>query len=102
MNMERIKFDTYEEIVEKLPIGKKINYKKRKYYTNLPYLSDNDLKAYKLQYGEIEILDSNYCRVCMIIEQYDIVEGYLFDGEYWFPVKDTWDGWIELRGKINV
>jgi hypothetical protein len=26
------------------------------------------------------------------------VEGYLFDGRYWFPAYDTWDGWYPYYG----
>lgn len=28
----------------------------------------------------------------------EIVEGYIFDGEYWFPAFDTWDGWCAYLG----
>ena len=26
------------------------------------------------------------------------VEGYIFDGTYWFPAYDTWDGWYPYYG----
>ena len=26
------------------------------------------------------------------------VEGYIFDGTYWFPAYDTWDGWCPYLG----
>ena len=28
----------------------------------------------------------------------DTVEGYIFDGTYWFPAYDTWDGWYPYYG----
>ena len=28
----------------------------------------------------------------------DKVEGYIFDGEYWFPAYNTWDGWCPYCG----
>lgn len=28
----------------------------------------------------------------------EIVEGYIFNGEYWFPAYNTWDGWCEYFG----
>ena len=31
-------------------------------------------------------------------DEIDKVEGYVFDGEYWYPARDTWDGWIEFFG----
>lgn len=26
------------------------------------------------------------------------VQGYIFDGTYWFPAYDTWDGWCPYYG----
>lgn len=26
------------------------------------------------------------------------VEGYVFDGEYWYPAHDSWDGWYIFFG----
>lgn len=26
------------------------------------------------------------------------VEGYIFNGKYWFPAYNTWDGWCEYFG----
>lgn len=26
------------------------------------------------------------------------VQGYVFDGSYWFPAYDTWDGWYPYLG----
>lgn len=28
----------------------------------------------------------------------DKVEGYVFDGKYWYPAYNTWDGWYEYFG----
>lgn len=28
----------------------------------------------------------------------DRVNGYVFDGKYWYPAQDTWDGWCEFFG----
>ena len=28
----------------------------------------------------------------------DRVEGYVFDGEYWYPAQDSWDGWYIFYG----
>lgn len=28
----------------------------------------------------------------------DTVQGYLFDGECWYPAYDTWDGWYPFYG----
>lgn len=28
----------------------------------------------------------------------DKVEGYIFDGKYWYPAHDSWDGWYPYYG----
>lgn len=28
----------------------------------------------------------------------DRVQGYVFDGKYWYPAYDTWDGWCPFYG----
>lgn len=28
----------------------------------------------------------------------DVVEGYVFDGKYWYPAYDSWDGWYIFFG----
>lgn len=28
----------------------------------------------------------------------ETVQGYIFDGTYWFPAYDTWDGWCPYYG----
>lgn len=30
-----------------------------------------------------------------------IVDGYLFDGKYWYPAYSTWDGWCPYFGDEN-
>lgn len=31
-------------------------------------------------------------------DEIDKVEGYVFDGEYWYPAYCTWDGWCQFYG----
>ena len=48
------------------------------------------------EYGKnnVIILDDNYVK-CWYIETIEKqVEGYIFDGAYWRPAYQTWDGWI--------
>lgn len=30
------------------------------------------------------------------------VNGYLYDGDYWYPAYDTWDGWIPFYGDYET
>ena len=29
---------------------------------------------------------------------HNIVEGYVFDGTYWYPARNSWDGWYPYYG----
>lgn len=44
-------------------------------------------KYYKYSFGDI-----------MAEPKVEIVEGYIFNGSYWFPAYDTWDGWCPYLG----
>ena len=92
-----IKAKSYEELKEKYPIGSKVNCQKYTKYKNIPYYSDDDLKKYRELYGKITILDECYCKALITEERFDVVEGYLFDGEYWYPVEQTWEGWHRIK-----
>ena len=97
-----IKFETLEELKVKYPIGTKINYRSCQKTDIRYYSSSADLEIFKKLYNNIEILNNAQCRVWYTEEAYDEVEGYLFDGEYWYPVKNSYDGWIEIEEYSNV
>ena len=40
------------------------------------------------------IVDKNVCQCWRMVERAKIVEGFLYDGEYWRPTYNTWDGWL--------
>ena len=45
------------------------------------------------------VIKRNNCLLNQKGEPYEeTVQGYIFDGEYWFPAYDTWDGWYPYRG----
>lgn len=31
----------------------------------------------------------------------DTVQGYVFNGKYWYPAYDTWDGWYPFYGDTD-
>lgn len=95
-------FKTFEELKEKYPIGTKVNHKQWTTFVNLPYNNKTDLIIYREEYGEVEVLDENYCKVRMPQEKFEVVEGYLFNGENWCLVKNTWDGWVEIEVVTDV
>ena len=49
---------------------------------------------FKRNYAEVELIDEVSCRCKNIEITYFEVEGYLYDGEYWRPARNSWDGWL--------
>ena len=82
-------FNTYEELKEKFPIGivyRTVEGGYKRYYYNL-----NDVRLYNTMYDSVIVTGQDTC-LCISKIEYK-VEGYLFDGTYWYPAKRTWDGW---------
>lgn len=92
-------FKTLEELKKQFPIGTVYQEKKiehTNYYYNL-----EDIRCYKTMYNRVIIIDDTTC-MCIKNIGYK-VDGYLFDGEYWYPAKRTWDGWDKIdEDEINV
>ena len=86
----------FEKLKNKYPIGTKLNYKSKIIYHNLPYYTQADLILYKETYLSCEVLDDNYCKVSRLFEAYDIVQGYLFDGEKWMLMSTDCNGWFSI------
>ncbi len=92
-------FKTFEELKEKFPIGIIYQTKEERhenYYYNL-----EDIRRYKMTYDRVIIIGQDTC-LCIRKIEYK-VEGYLFDGTYWYPSKRTWDGWEKIdEDEVNV
>lgn len=92
-------FKTYEELKEKFPVGTIYCIKKQEERNY--YYDERDIQSYLALYSHVKILDNNLC-LCIRIIEYK-VDGYLFDGEYWYPAKRTWDGWDKIdEDEINM
>ena len=44
------------------------------------------------------VVNQYYVREGDLEPRVEKVEGYVFDGTYWFPAYDTWDGWYPYYG----
>ena len=90
---------TYEEIKEKYPIGKILCSKTIDSHYIKAWYTQEDIIMYKQKYHKVEVFPDNTCK-CYRTDTYETkVEGWLFDGEEWRVVQDTWDGWVPYSEK---
>ena len=92
---ERIKFKTLAELQDKYPVGSVFKSYSHRDYALRCFYNEKDLKILKQQYDTVAIVDKSICQCWKTVTYTKIVEGYLYDGEYWYPVHQTHDGWIE-------
>lgn len=94
--MKSIQFTTIEELQQNYPIKSVIWSKTIRRAENRAYAGKIDLELLRRHYGpnNVEVLDGFYAKCWFDDTKQKIVEGYLFDGEYWYPAYNTWDGWI--------
>ena len=91
----KYKFKTLEELQQTYPIHS-IFSKRVEHHIDLhTYYNNNDLKIFTRRSDKIEILDDTTCITYKTITGKRIVDGYLYDGEYWYPAYNTHDGWVE-------
>ena len=90
-------YEELEKLRIKYPIGTEVNIAEQILKRRLPYYCERDLIEYRRKYGNVEVLDNVYCLVKEKIKLADTVDGYLFDGDKWIIVKDTWDGWLPIN-----
>lgn len=91
--MIKVHFDSITELQEAFPIGFII---KRTYNTSLQeryFYNRQDYNILKQEYDSIEPIDDITANCFKKEIKDEVVEGYLYDGEYWRPAYNTWDGW---------
>lgn len=91
---KKVRFETLAELQETYPVGSVIHKKVIEYYTINYFYNRKDFDFYKRIYAEVEPIDDASCRCKSVEITYFEVEGYLYDGEYWRPTRNTWDGWL--------
>lgn len=87
-------FDTIMELQETYPVGSSLVSFKRKIEEIRYFYTKKDLKCLQKEYDEVRIQDEVTAECSKEIVVSKVVEGYLFDGEYWWPAYNTWDGWL--------
>ena len=94
-------YEELEKLRMKYPIGTEVNVVEQIRERKLSYYCERDLIEYRRRYGKVEVLDDIYCLVKERIRIAETVDGYLFDGDKWIIVENTWDGWLPINVEEN-
>jgi hypothetical protein len=90
----KIKFETLEELQKTFPIGTRLAEEFHYVTEERFWYRHEDLGYYRNCYEDVTVISDHEC-LCRRKEYfYEVVDGYLFDGEYWYPARNTWDGWL--------
>jgi hypothetical protein len=90
-------FKTFEEVQAKYPIGTKMNYSKDTMTQRYFYARPEDIVEYRKMYKTVEVISDEMVECTWDAEDFETVDGYIFDGCYWYPAEVTWDGWVPIR-----
>lgn len=87
---------TYEKISKKYPIGKVLATTTEPIHDELVWYNERDLEVYRRKYDKVVVNSDNTCSCYGTHVYIDRVEGWLYDGEEWTVVENTWDGWVPV------
>ena len=90
-------FKTFEEVQAKYPIGTKMNYSKDTITQRYFYARPEDIVEYRKMYKSVEVISDEMVECTWDVENFESVDGYIYDGQYWYPAEVTWDGWVPIR-----
>lgn len=93
----KYKFETLEELHQTYPIHSVFSQRTERHIDLHVYYNNNDLKVFRRHSDHVEILDDTTCITYKTWINARIVEGYLYDSEYWYPAYNTHDGWVEYN-----
>ena len=93
---DEYKFKTLEELQRSHPIHSVFSKRIERHIDAHTYYSSADLKVLMARSDKIEIVDETTCITHRTVINARVVEGYLYDGEYWYPVTFGHDGWDTL------
>ena len=94
-------FKTFEEVQAKYPIGTKMNYTKGTMTQRYFYARPEDIVEYRKLYKTVEVISDEWGECTWDVEDFNSVDGYIYDGRYWYPAEITWDGWVPITEEDN-
>ena len=88
-------YQTLEELQKKYPIGSVYLTEWFEIYEWCP--TEADVKVFKQRHPNIRNFKQNTDGMVLCEEKHEhTIDGYIFDGKYWYPAIQTWDGWIPV------
>lgn len=93
---KQYKFSTLEELEKNYKVGSVFSQRIERHIDANVYYSQNDLRAYRKYNDKVEVIDEITCLCYKTVINKIFVNGYLYDGTYWYPAKIGYDGWYEL------
>lgn len=91
---EKIRFNSLAELQEKYPVGSVFRAYSHREHVFRTFYNQKDYNVLKRYYDVIEAVDDVTCECWKTVKHLMLVEGYLYDGKYWYPAYLTCDGWI--------
>lgn len=90
---KKFRFETLAELQETYPVGSVFHREEKEITETRYFYNKNDFNCLKKLYVFIELIDDNTCFCRRTEYRTKVVEGYLYDGEFWYPAHDSFDGW---------
>lgn len=92
-------FTTLEQAQEKYPLGEGVIIDKKEIKTTFFYKDKNELDSW-FKKGSIEILEPGKAQLTSTNEFKVKVAGYFYDGEYYYAMINTVDGYKIMDNKL--
>ena len=93
---KQYKFSTLEELEKNYKVGSVFSQRIEHHINANVYYSQNDLRVYRKYNDKVEVVDEFTCLCYKTVIKKIIVDGYLYDGTYWYPAKVGHDGCYQL------
>lgn len=93
---KQYKFSTLEELEKNYKVGSVFSQRIEHHINTNVYYSQNDLRVYRKYNDKVEVVDEFTCLCYKTVIKKIIVDGYLYDGTYWYPAGIGHDGWYPL------
>lgn len=93
--MSEYKFKTLEELQAAYPINSVFSVRREINKDIRYFYNKTDLRALERYNDDVDPISDCECVCTKTVINARIVNGYIYDGEYWYPAYNSYDGWVE-------